>query len=208
MDGWKVSVLPFSVVVDKGWNGKCSWNELSLYPLPNKLYVGRCYSCSWCTVIKQWVCTSKEGCKRNFGLNFWIQVPKIGHKGMKFNRSIIKSRTSIQNSKPFFFCQISVQPLWIHQKLSHFWLLQEENFYKKRPTPRRLVLAGLLAGTQIYSLSRASGNSTGPKYFSLDTIFECIYDNWGGGGGGKCHASLSINWVTLCVNISQEIGKT
>ena len=29
---------PFSVVVDEGWNGKCSGNEMSLYPLPTKLY--------------------------------------------------------------------------------------------------------------------------------------------------------------------------
>ena len=53
MDGWKVSVLPFSVVVDKGWYGKCSRNEMSVYPLPTKLYGGRGYACSWRTVIKQ-----------------------------------------------------------------------------------------------------------------------------------------------------------
>ena len=44
MEGWKVSVLPFSAVVDKGWNGKCSQNEMGLYPLPTlttKLYDGR-----------------------------------------------------------------------------------------------------------------------------------------------------------------------
>ena len=34
MDGRKVSVLPFSVVVDERWNGKCSRNEMVLYPLP------------------------------------------------------------------------------------------------------------------------------------------------------------------------------
>ena len=34
MHGWKVRVLPFSVVVDAGWNGKCSRNEMSLYHLP------------------------------------------------------------------------------------------------------------------------------------------------------------------------------
>ena len=27
MDRWKVSVLPFSVVVDEGWNGRCLRNE-------------------------------------------------------------------------------------------------------------------------------------------------------------------------------------
>ena len=53
VDGWKVSVLPFSVVVDEGWNGKCSRNEMSLYPLPTKLYGGKGYVCSWRTVIKQ-----------------------------------------------------------------------------------------------------------------------------------------------------------
>ena len=53
MDGWKVSVLLFSVIVDEGWNGKCSQNEMSLYPLPTKLYVGRGYTCSWRTLIKQ-----------------------------------------------------------------------------------------------------------------------------------------------------------
>ena len=31
MDGWKVSVLSFSVVVDECWNGKCARNEMSLY---------------------------------------------------------------------------------------------------------------------------------------------------------------------------------
>ena len=46
VDGWKVCVLPFSVVVDEGWNGKCSRNEVSLYPLPTKLYGGRGYTCS------------------------------------------------------------------------------------------------------------------------------------------------------------------
>ena len=45
MDGWNVSVLPFSVIVDEGWNGKCSRNEMSLYPLPTKLYGGRGYAC-------------------------------------------------------------------------------------------------------------------------------------------------------------------
>ena len=53
MDGGKVSVLPFSVVVDEGWNEKCSRNEMSLFPLPTKLYGGRGYACSWRTVIKQ-----------------------------------------------------------------------------------------------------------------------------------------------------------
>ena len=37
VDGWKVCVLPFSVVVEEGWNGKCSRNEVSLYPLPTTL---------------------------------------------------------------------------------------------------------------------------------------------------------------------------
>ena len=41
MDGWKISVLSFSVVVDEGKNGKCSRNEKRLYPLPTKLYVRR-----------------------------------------------------------------------------------------------------------------------------------------------------------------------
>ena len=45
MDGWKVSVLPFSVVVDEGWNGKCTRNEMSFYPPPAKLYGGRGYAC-------------------------------------------------------------------------------------------------------------------------------------------------------------------
>ena len=40
-------MLPFSVVVDEGWN------EMSLYPLPTKLYDGRGYACSWLTVTKQ-----------------------------------------------------------------------------------------------------------------------------------------------------------
>ena len=53
MDGWKVSVLPFSVVVDEGWNGKCSRNKMGLYSLPTKLCVGRGYVCSWRTVINQ-----------------------------------------------------------------------------------------------------------------------------------------------------------
>ena len=53
VDGWMVSVLPFSVVVDEGWNGKCSRNEMSLYPLPTKGYGGRSQACSWRTVIKQ-----------------------------------------------------------------------------------------------------------------------------------------------------------
>ena len=34
MDGWKVSMLPFSVIVDERWNGKCLRNEMGLYPLP------------------------------------------------------------------------------------------------------------------------------------------------------------------------------
>ena len=29
MDWWKVSVLPFSVVVDEAWNGKCSRQNLA-----------------------------------------------------------------------------------------------------------------------------------------------------------------------------------
>ena len=41
MDGWEVSMLPFSVVVDEGWNGKCLRNEMSFYPLTTKLYGGR-----------------------------------------------------------------------------------------------------------------------------------------------------------------------
>ena len=53
VDVWKVRVLPFSVVVDEGWNGKCSRNEMSLYLLPTKLYVGRGCAYSWRTVIKQ-----------------------------------------------------------------------------------------------------------------------------------------------------------
>ena len=53
MDGWKVSLHPFFVIVDEGWNGKCSRNEMSLYPLPTKLFVGRGYACSWRTTIKQ-----------------------------------------------------------------------------------------------------------------------------------------------------------
>ena len=53
VDGWKVCVLPFSVVVDEGWVGKCSRNEVSLYPLPTTLYGGRGYACSWRTAIKQ-----------------------------------------------------------------------------------------------------------------------------------------------------------
>ena len=53
MEGWRVSMLPFSVVVDEEWNGKCSQNEMSLYPLPTKLYVRRGYACSRCTVFKQ-----------------------------------------------------------------------------------------------------------------------------------------------------------
>ena len=42
-------MLPFSVVVDEEWNGKCSRNEMSLDPLPTTLYVGRGYACSWRT---------------------------------------------------------------------------------------------------------------------------------------------------------------
>ena len=53
MNWWKVSVLPFSVDVDEGWNGKCSRNEMSSYPVPTKLYAGRGYACRWRTVIKQ-----------------------------------------------------------------------------------------------------------------------------------------------------------
>ena len=45
--------MPFSVVVDEGWNGKCSRNEMGLYPLPTELYCGKGYACSWRTVIKQ-----------------------------------------------------------------------------------------------------------------------------------------------------------
>ena len=40
MDGRKASVLPFSIVVDERWDGKCSRNELCLYPLPYTLYTG------------------------------------------------------------------------------------------------------------------------------------------------------------------------
>ena len=40
MDGWKVSVLPFSLVADEGWNGKCSRNEMIFYPLPTKCMAG------------------------------------------------------------------------------------------------------------------------------------------------------------------------
>ena len=53
MDWWKVSVLPFSVVVDEAWNGKCSRYEACLYPLPYTLYMGRGNACSWRTIIKQ-----------------------------------------------------------------------------------------------------------------------------------------------------------
>ena len=53
MDWWKVSVLPFSVVVDEAWNGKCLCYEVCLYPLPYTLYMGRGNACSWRTVIKQ-----------------------------------------------------------------------------------------------------------------------------------------------------------
>ena len=53
MDWWKVSVLPFSVVVDEAWNGQCSRYEVCLYPLPYTLYMGRGNACSWRTVIKQ-----------------------------------------------------------------------------------------------------------------------------------------------------------
>ena len=35
MDGWKVSMLPFSVIVYERWNGKCLQNEMCLYPLPH-----------------------------------------------------------------------------------------------------------------------------------------------------------------------------
>ena len=52
MDGWMVSVLPFPVVVDDCWYGMCSRNEMSLYPLPSKLYVRRAYASSWRIVIK------------------------------------------------------------------------------------------------------------------------------------------------------------
>ena len=51
---WKVSVLPFSVVVDEAWNGKCSRYEVCLYPLPYTLYMGGgSNACRWHTVIKQ-----------------------------------------------------------------------------------------------------------------------------------------------------------
>ena len=53
MDWWKVSVLPFSVVVDVAWNGECSRYEVCLYPLPYTLYMGGGNACSWRTVIKQ-----------------------------------------------------------------------------------------------------------------------------------------------------------
>ena len=53
MDWWKVSVLPFSVVVDVAWNGECACYEVCLYPLPYTLYMGRGNACSWHTVIKQ-----------------------------------------------------------------------------------------------------------------------------------------------------------
>ena len=53
MDWWKVSVLPFSVVVDEAWNGKCSRYEVCLYPLPYTLYTRRGNACGWRTVIKQ-----------------------------------------------------------------------------------------------------------------------------------------------------------
>ena len=37
MDGWKISELLYSVVVDEWLNGKCSQNEMSLYPPPIRL---------------------------------------------------------------------------------------------------------------------------------------------------------------------------
>ena len=40
MDWWKVSVLPFSVVVDEAWNGKCSRYEVFLYPSHIRCTVG------------------------------------------------------------------------------------------------------------------------------------------------------------------------
>ena len=46
-------MLPFSVIVDERWNVKCAQNEMSFYPLPTTLNVGRGYACSWPTVIKQ-----------------------------------------------------------------------------------------------------------------------------------------------------------
>ena len=46
-------MLPFSVVVDEAWNGKCLHYEVCLYPLPYTLYMGRGNACSWRTVIKQ-----------------------------------------------------------------------------------------------------------------------------------------------------------
>ena len=53
MDGWKVRVLPFvDVVVDEGWDGKCSRNRME-YLLPTKLYVRKGYAYNWRTVIKQ-----------------------------------------------------------------------------------------------------------------------------------------------------------
>ena len=45
MDWWKVSVLPYSVIVDEAWNGKCSRYEVCLYPLPYTLYMGRGNAC-------------------------------------------------------------------------------------------------------------------------------------------------------------------
>ena len=33
MEWWKLSVLPFSVVVEEAWNGKCSRYEVCLYSL-------------------------------------------------------------------------------------------------------------------------------------------------------------------------------
>ena len=46
-------MLPFSVVVDEVWNGKCSRYEVCLYPLPYTLYMRRGNASSWRTVIKQ-----------------------------------------------------------------------------------------------------------------------------------------------------------
>ena len=53
MYGWKVSVLPFNVIVDVAWYGKCSRDEPCLDSLPYQLNRGRGRACSGCTVIEE-----------------------------------------------------------------------------------------------------------------------------------------------------------
>ena len=68
-----------------GWNGKCSQNEMSLYPLPTKLYVGRGYACSWRTVIKQWTdvgfVEADEGRGRGRSKKRYSSPPMTGKSG-------------------------------------------------------------------------------------------------------------------------------